>query len=94
VQGGHDTSECQEESDLQLEHLNAGPLSYVAGLTLDYAAGKQRKVCSSGQPHDMVREIDRYRGYLTWEKRLQTFRLRHGSCLAVSTDLHNLPAPG
>jgi hypothetical protein len=28
----------------------------------DYSAGKQRKVCSSGQPHDMVKEIDRYRG--------------------------------
>ena len=26
---------------------------------LDYAAGKQRKLCSSGQPHDMVKEIDR-----------------------------------
>jgi|GEM_PF-5086988 len=29
---------------------------------LDYSAGKQRKVCSSGQPYDMVNEIDRYRG--------------------------------
>jgi hypothetical protein len=28
----------------------------------DYSAGKQRKVCSVGQPHDMVKEIDRYRG--------------------------------
>lgn len=28
----------------------------------DYSAGKQRKVCSSGQPHDMVGEIDHYRG--------------------------------
>ena len=31
-------------------------------LTPDYSAGKQRKVCSVGQPHDMVKEIDRYRG--------------------------------
>ena len=30
--------------------------------TPDYSAGKQRKVCSVGQPHDMVKEIDRYRG--------------------------------
>ena len=28
----------------------------------DNSAGKQRKVCSSGQPDDMVKEIDRYRG--------------------------------
>ena len=28
----------------------------------DNSAGKQRKVCSSGQPHDMVKEINRYRG--------------------------------
>jgi hypothetical protein len=31
-------------------------------LSRDYSAGKQRKVCSSGQPHDMVKEIDRYWG--------------------------------
>jgi hypothetical protein len=28
----------------------------------DNSAGKQRKVCSSCQPHDMVKEINRYRG--------------------------------
>jgi aldehyde:ferredoxin oxidoreductase len=32
------------------------------GVISDYSAGKQRKVCSVGQPHDMVKEIDRYRG--------------------------------
>ena len=31
-------------------------------LSRDNSAGKQRKVCSSCQPHDMVKEINRYRG--------------------------------
>jgi hypothetical protein len=34
-------------------------LGFWLYLILDYAAGKQRKLCSSGQPHDMVKEIDR-----------------------------------
>jgi len=33
-----------------------------SGTIPDYSAGKQRKVCSVGQPHDMVKEIDRNRG--------------------------------
>ena len=36
--------------------------AYRKLLNSDYSAGKQRKVCSVGQPHDMVKEIDRYRG--------------------------------
>ena len=41
----------------------AGSLrALVATFSSDYSAGKQRKVCSVGQPHDMVKEIDRYRG--------------------------------
>ncbi len=37
-------------------------------LNPDYSAGKQTKVCSSGQPFDMVKERDRYRGWSDgWE---------------------------
>ena len=39
--------------------IGIGSGSLLAFMNLDYAAGKQRKLCSSGQPHDMVKEIDR-----------------------------------
>jgi hypothetical protein len=38
------------------------PRARGSAINPDYSAGKQRKVCSVGQPHDMVKEIDRYRG--------------------------------
>jgi len=34
-------------------------VDYACYLNPDYSAGKQRKVCFLGQPHDMVKEIDR-----------------------------------
>jgi hypothetical protein len=54
-------------------------------MTPDYSAGKQRKVCSSGQPDDMVKEIDRYRGVIGWSGVVKRKERQFGPNLTVQS---------
>jgi hypothetical protein len=70
---GHDFSQDQDAigevvlvdlSDGLLQDwcLYCGNAERTGGPSPDYSAAKQPRVCSSGQPSGMVKEIDRYRG--------------------------------